>query len=244
MKTNINDIIEFSKIYKRVMDIELRLKDRLKFVLTATYPDKMFYKLTPFILEKFKGRYKKFTKGQERDQLLDLVNSNKSEEEKLDRFIDMAYLSDVLLILTDYKRIYQDVKFANNFYRQKIVFNDLKKYAAAIKKLRNIVMHFRIQDYKINKLKFIDALTFWELLLVCNNCFIHSLPPIEPTIKNIVLQMKEFYPNFDNANDRHLCDIFDDIAFKNGLPVEKLPKYWSIGRQIYKYKKDSKNTDK
>ncbi len=101
MKTNINDIIEFSKIYKRVMDIELRLKDRLKFVLTATYPDKMFYKLKPFILEKFKGRYKKFTKGQERDQLLDLVNSNKSEEEKLDRFIDMAYLSDVLLILTD-----------------------------------------------------------------------------------------------------------------------------------------------
>ena len=156
----------------------------------------------------------------------------------------MAYLSDVLLILTDYKRIYQDVKFSNNFYRQKIVFNDLKKYAAAIKKLRNIVMHFRIQDYKINKLKFIDALTFWELLLVCNNCFIHSLPPIEPTIKNIVLQMKEFYPNFDNANDRHLCDIFDDIAFKNGLPVEKLPKYWSLGRQIYKYKKDSKNTDK
>lgn len=149
MKTNINDIIEFSKIYKRVMDIELRLKDRLKFVLTATYPGKMFYKLKPFILEKFKGRYKKFTKGQERDQLLDLVNSNKSEEEKLDRFIDMAYLSDVLLILTDYKRIYQDVKFSNNFYRQKIVFNDLKKYAAAIK---NYVILLCISEYRIIKL--------------------------------------------------------------------------------------------
>lgn len=89
MKTNINDIIEFSKIYKRVMEIELRLKDRLKFVLTATYPDKMFYKLKPFLLQKYKGRYKKFAKGQERDQLLDLINSNKTEEEKIGRFLDM-----------------------------------------------------------------------------------------------------------------------------------------------------------
>lgn len=236
MKIDINDNIEFCKIYKRVMDCELRLKERFKFALQATYPNQMFYKLVPFLNQKLLGRYKKGPKGKERDILCDLIKSHKTEEEKIHKFVNMAYLYDILNIITSYKTIYQDVKFNKNFYKQKIEFNDIKKYASLLTKLRNTIMHFQIQDYQLKKNDFIDALSFWEQLLICNNCFIHQLPPVRPTIKNIVLQMKQFYPHFDIANDRHLCDIFDDIAYKNGLTIDKLPKYWSIGRQIYKFK--------
>ena len=51
------DYIEFSKIYKRVMDIELCLKEQLKFSLTATFTNKMFYRLIPFLKSNFKNRY-------------------------------------------------------------------------------------------------------------------------------------------------------------------------------------------
>ena len=150
----------------------------------------------------------------------------------------MAYLSDILKILTEYKKIYKDVKFHNCFYyNKKINFNDLKKYASKLKKLRNVIMHFNIANYKINKSIYIDTLIYWEMLIYCKNCFIHSLPPIKPTINNILNQLKERYPDIYNNDDRYLCDVFDDIALKNNLPVEKLPQYWSIGRQIYKIKK-------
>lgn len=32
--------MEFSKLYKRILEVETRLKDRLMFALNATYPNK------------------------------------------------------------------------------------------------------------------------------------------------------------------------------------------------------------
>lgn len=128
--------------------------------------------------------------------------------------------------------------FCNNFYTQKVSFNDIKKYASHLRGLRNIIMHFDIAKYNANKINYIETLAFWETQLFCQNCFIHKLPPIQPTIKNILNQIKTNYPLLFQEKDRQIVDIFDDIAFINGLPVEKLPQYWSIGRQIYETKKD------
>ena len=95
------DYIEFSKIYKRVMDIELCLKEQLKFSLTATFPNKMFYRLIPFLKSNFKNRYIEGYGAKSRDKINDLINSKISEEEKINKFVRMAYLSDLLKILTE-----------------------------------------------------------------------------------------------------------------------------------------------
>lgn len=131
------DYIEFSKIYKRVMDIELCLKEQLKFSLTATFPNKMFYRLIPFLKSNFKNRYIEGYGAKSRDKINDLINSKISEEEKINKFVRMAYLSDLLKILTEYPAIYKDMNFSKNFYRETVIFNDLKKYASGLKKLRN-----------------------------------------------------------------------------------------------------------
>ena len=35
--------------------------------------------------------------------------------------------------------------------------------------------------------------------------------------------------------------MYDDLAFINGVPVDKLPSLWSIGRAIYELKKENSN---
>ena len=130
MSNNINNIVEFGRVYKRMMDFELCLKAQFKSALISTYQNKMFYRLIPFLKDNFIGRYTKQSNGKTRDILIDLINSKKREEEKLKIFVEMAYLSDILKFLTDYKTIYQDMLFNKNFYGTKINFNDLKKHAS------------------------------------------------------------------------------------------------------------------
>lgn len=233
MKINRHDYIEFSKIYKRVMDIELCLKESLKFALTATFPNKMFFRLIPFLKANFKNRYIDGYKKNARDKLIDLINSTKTEEDKINEFINMAYLSDLLKILTEYPALYKDKKFVKNFYRQNIVFNDLKKYSAALKKLRNAIMHFDIITYKQNRMNYIIALGYWEKLLNCTYSFIHMLPPVEPKISAVLKLLSQYDPNFFQLSDRIVCDLFDEVAFLNGKQVKDFPEYWSIVRRFY-----------
>ena len=223
------------------MDIELRLKNALKFALTATFPNKMFYRLIPFLQQNFKGRYTKNFGERKRDLLIDLIKSKKSEEEKINEFVNMAYLSDILTILTDYPAIYQDMKFVQNFYGGKLIFNDLKKAASLLSKLRNNIMHFNIASYLAGKKDFLWALGFWELQLNCSICFIHALPPIKPKIMPILKALVNCNPNLLDVSDRIVCDVFDDVAFLNGRNVKDLPEYWSVLRSFYILKRMIKN---
>lgn len=233
------DYIEFSKIYKRVMDIELCLKEQLKFSLTATFPNKMFYRLIPFLKSNFKNRYIEGYGAKSRDKINDLINSKISEEEKINKFVRMAYLSDLLKILTEYPAIYKDMNFSKNFYRETVIFNDLKKYASGLKKLRNAIMHFDIRTYKQNKISFLKALGYWEIMLNCSNSYIHKLPTINSKIRTVLKLIAKTDSEFFELSDRIVCDIFDEIAFLNGREVKDLPEYWSIVRTFYELKRHS-----
>lgn len=232
-----SDYVEFSKIYKRVMDVELRLKRNMKIALKIAYPTSMFSKLHKYIETELKKKHFKWKKGVKRDILSDLLKANKTQEEKLDIFINTVYLSDVINILIKYPKIYKDNKFIDNFYKRKIDFNEMKQNASLIIKLRNIIMHFNISDYKLNKNKYISSLMYWEQILNCTNCNLYNIKLDKVTTKDILMVIKNNCLDFKTADDRFLCDLFDDIAIMNGLPIEKLPKYWTIGRQIFKLKK-------
>ena len=240
MNIGLYDIVEFSKIYKRVMDLELRLKHRFLQTLLSVFKDKAFYRITPFLKKKFKNRYVKKNKDKQRDKLIDLINSNKSDTAKLHQFIQMAYLSDIMTILKECKPIYQDSNFSNKFYCYKIKFNNLKRYAALLVKLRNNIMHFNINSYRQNKKEYLIALSYWEKQVMCTICFMHDLPKIKPTTRGLLRLLANNINNFFKLDDRIVCDMFDDLAFLNGKPVDKLPPLWSVVRSFYELKREEK----
>lgn len=243
--TNRNAYFEFSKIYKRVMDIELSLKDSFYNALHIVAPDKKFFRLIPYLsgvsfmtnLSKYNyAKIKKSGKKVVRNKINDIISSAEDDNTKIHKFLKLVYLADLLKIITDYSMIYKDKKFCRTMFLKKEPLNNLKSHASKLVSLRNIIMHFNISDYYMNKTKYLETLNFWETVLDCNNNFIHHIPELKPTIKNILNQIEIFQPNILKENDRIIVDVFDDIAFIKGLSTDDLPQYWSIIRQLYEVK--------
>lgn len=240
-----NTYFEFSKIYKRVMDIELSLKTSFFNASSTVSQNTKFLRLIPYITSStFSVFFQKYnyTKIQpngtkkSRNKLKDIINSKDTDEVKFAKFLRIVYLSDLLNIITNYKILYKDKRFCKVLYLRKESLNDLKSYASKLISLRNVIMHFNIKDYYLQKDIFLETLNFWERILDCNNNFIHNIPDIEPTINNILEQIQIFQPDLLDEQDRVLVDTFDDIAFIKGLTPDKFPQYWSIIRQLYNLK--------
>lgn len=233
-------VIELSKLYKRMFEVELTLKQKLFYALKKTYKDKLFFRLVPYL--------KKLTNNP--NEINKIINStNKTEEQKLYKFITSAYLSDVINILTLYKNIYKYSVFQKNFYGTEI--DDIKhqeiiSYAGRLISLRNSIMHFNIKMYQRNRENYLKTLIYWEKLLACPNMkYIHNLtfnkkPQIAPTLRALA----GIYPDFLTLSDRLVCDMFDDVAFINGWDINKLPEYWTIGRALHELKSNAQKQQK
>lgn len=234
---NIYNTMELSKIYKRILNVEILLKDRIKSALITTYPKQEFNRIFNYVntvISRSKYKYKK--NGRNNNKIDDILNLKIEQKEKLNYLFNTIYLSDTLKILTDYAPIYKDRNFKNNFYINIPYFSTVQQNASNLKKLRNAIMHFNYDNYYKNKKEYLSSLSFWERLLDCSLSFVHELPNIKPTTTNILKLIKENYPDTYTENDRLVVDVFDDIAFINGVSINKLPKYWTIGRQWYKIK--------
>lgn len=59
-----------------------------------------------------------------------------------------------------------------------------------------------------------------------------------PSIRDIIKYIAGLNHCFMD-NDREFCYIFDTIALNNGYTTKTLPSYWSIGREIFRYKKEN-----
>lgn len=240
---NIYQIMEFSKIYKRVLNVELILKRKLIATLKLIYPNKGFNRLIPFLNNNLQhGKYVyKDRKGTQRDRVNDIINSQKTQEQKLSLFFKISYLSDTLKILINYNAIRKDKKFRANFYKNK-TYNqsELEWNVARLIELRNAVMHFDYELYTNNKTEWLNCLKFWECLLDCPNCFMYKIPKKCIATKKILRFLTQNVPNFFYLNDRIICDMVDELAFLNGKNIENLPPLWSIGRGIYDLKAEYK----
>lgn len=235
------DIFEFSKIYKRVLDVETTLKQKLYNALLTTYPKNEFSRLIPYIQKQLP--HKKYIQNG-RDRINDIIGSNKIQTEKLAKFLRILYLIDVLNILTEYSKIRKDKRFRLNFYNTNVDMNIVKKNASAINSLRNTIMHFDIANYQNNKQEWLSALAFWEKVLCCQNMKpIHEISPIRKlNVNGILTSLANCYPDLFKLSDRLVCDMFDDIAFINGWEIKDLPEYWTIVRTLYNIKRKYKKT--
>lgn len=224
-------ILEFSKVYKRVLDIEITLKQKMFYALTQTYPKNEFSRLIPYLQNQI-SQQKYIQK--DRNKIKDLINSNNPQNEKLAKFLKMAYLIDVLNILTDYKQIRKDKKFRKNFYNQQQDLNIIKKHVSSLNTLRNAIMHFDFNTYKENKTVWLDTLNYWEKLLNSPNMqSIHAISPITNLNVDIILRLLiENYPDLLSLSDRLICDMFDDAAMINNCDIRTLPEYSTIIKSL------------
>ena len=60
----------------------------------------------------------------------------------------------------------------------------------------------------------------------------------KPSVKQIIKDLIEYNSNLAD-NDREFCFLFDEIALNNGYEEITLPSYWTIGREIFRYKKEN-----
>lgn len=222
------------------MDVEITLKQRLLFSLIQTYPNNAFARLIPYLENQIP--YKKYLhKG--RNRIKDIILSNKLQSEKLANFLNIAYLIDVLNILTEYSKIRKDKRFRANFYKHSVDLNTIKQHSAALNSLRNTIMHFDIGTYNENKKIWLEALSFWEKLLESPNMHpIHDISPVKDlNVAKILKSLSLRYPDLYFLSDRLVCDMFDDTALVNGRDIRNLPQYWTIVRKLYELKRVAKN---
>lgn len=232
-------ILEFSKVYKRVLDIETTLKQKMYFTLTKTYPNSAFSRLIPYLQNII--NHKKYIQNG-RNLIKDLIKSKKTQDEKLKKFLNNAYLIDVLNVLTEHKKIRKDKKFRKIFYNNVPDLNDLKQQVSSLNTLRNAIMHFDVKTYNENKLVWLKTLTYWEKLLDTPNMHpIHQISPITKLNVEMILRLlTEKYPDLYSLSDRLVCDMFDDAALINGWDIRNLPEYWTIIRRLYDLKSKEK----
>jgi len=244
-------LIEFSKIYKRLMELEICLKNKIYDSIITTYPDTFYEKIEPFFIQEniCKKHYKKKT-----NELLDILNNpTYSKKEKFKEALDLLYLSDILKLLVEEETYYTDKKLTDLLYETKPQdFNYLKYCKGFLCLLRNNIAHYNYKDYEKKRKKYIKALVYFETHIGCSLKKLHELPKLshKPSVNEILkaiyqiepaLFAKKDSPELTKVNkDRYLCDLYDDLAIINGWNYNELPSHWTILRSKYSFKRKLK----
>lgn len=161
---------------------------------------------------------------------------NKTDEEKLHLSFDKMYLSEVFSFLCH--KVFLKDQIRKTFFNNNIKpsSNEFRQRAKLLKEFRNCVCHFNQKQFKLDKIKFIDELLYFEKLLDCRYKFTHgSLDSIMHKL-NITSILQLIYDNNPDyfSDDRILVNIFDDIAGLANFRADNLPSYASIIRAKFK----------
>lgn len=246
--------LEFSKIYCRLMRLEMLIKKKLISSLLGFYGDNVVTKFEKFFYNK--ERLKRYAHKTGNSFIAILKNPQITKEsQKFIRLINIMYLSDLLFIFLCCEQ-FRENEIIKNFY-----FNVPEKYGSLVKNrqllldLRNAIAHYNFKDYEQNRQDYLDALVLFEKHLGQNIKGISELPKLgnKPSVKNILLAIKELRPDLldidPNKDDemeyfynkhRLLIDLCDDIALYNGYEPKDLPSPWTVLRQMYALKHDNK----
>ncbi len=245
---------EFSKIYSRLMRLEMQIKQRVIDSVIPCYKENV-------LLE-----FKKFFENKNRLERYNNKNGNSfraiiknpqitTSTQKFTRLINIMYLSDVLFLVLCCKQ-FRKKEIIDKFYvNVPEKFAKLTSSRLLITDLRNAIAHYNFKDYEQNKIEYIDALFLFEYYIGNNIKGINEFPRFssKPSVRNILLTIKDLRPDLldidINRDDemeyyynkhRILLDLCDDIAIYNGYTPKDLPSPWTILREMYEIKKESK----
>lgn len=240
--------IEFSKVYGRLMRLELLIKEKAFLAIINCYGANSFEVFADFFTGLFSS--KKYP-GEKKN----LINNNEiNDNEKFKALVKCLYLPDLLNLILKHPK-FKTSEITDNFYVQLPVnFNQLKKQRIWLRELRNDIAHYNFSSYAQNKIAYWNALLLFEKHLGHNILGIESLPVLglKPSVRKILQSIANLRPDLLDINlkeenqmihhynkQRLLLDIFDEIALYNGYDSTELHSPWSIFREAFRFKKEN-----
>lgn len=243
---------EFSKIYCRLMRLEMKIKTMLISSLLPYYKEEIISVFEKFFINK--ERLKRYSRKTGNAFVAILRNPQiKSNSQKFVKLINIMFLSDVLFLFLCCEQ------FRKNEIIDKFYFKIPEKYGKLIKSretlldLRNTIAHYNFKDYEQNKRNYLEILNLFEMHMGANIKGVEEIPRFQhnkPTIKDILIAIEKLRPDLLDINNdleteyfynkhRILLDLFDDVALHNGYIACELPSPWAIFRQMQEIKRNS-----
>lgn len=245
---------ELSKLYSRLMRLELSMKRRARSAILSYYGDNALNVFKKFFLNK--DRLKRYKKGKG-NIISDILRNNKDDDKsKLIKLVDVIYLSDMLCLVLHCEQFFKK-EITQKFYKNvPDKFGILIRNKKFLVDLRNDVAHYNLYRYSINKRRYWDTLSLFEFSFGENIDGIKELPYFDdrkPCVKEVLDAIAELRPDlldlkpkeehqmeYDYNKHKLLIDLFDEIALYNGYEMNELPSPWTVLRQMYRAKSDYK----
>lgn len=247
---------EFSKIYKRLLRLELLMKKKIKDYSLSLYGNEVMDKFEKFFSNP--KIYDKYTNHSDNKNHFLLIKNNNDIPNALKfiMIVDMLTLRHLLhFIFTEEN--FRDPKIAEKFYCQKnINFKELKNCKMPLINLRNDIAHFDFKRYRKNKNEYLHSLLLFEINIGCSLGKYSKIPNnlgYKPNMSKIIETIYELAPDLFKKNtpnsvfpynkDRMLVDMYEDIAVLNGWEYSELKSQWDVIRKKYDFNKKKAETE-
>lgn len=239
---------EFSKIYKRLLRLELLIKTKIIGTSLAVYKDDVMLKFSKFFNnEKIYGKY--WNEAKSKNSFLAFRDERSMPNSlKFSSIIKILTLRHLLhFIFTE--ESFRNPEIANSFYeKEQVNFKELKNAKQSLIYLRNYIAHFNFKEYKDNKKEYLQALLLYEISIGCSLGKCDSIPNNlgnKPSMPKIIETIYELAPElfqkdvphsaFPYNKDRMIVDMYEDIAVLNGYDYGELKSQWDVIREKYKF---------
>ena len=236
------------------MRLEMQLKQMLISSVLSYYGEEVIA-----VFEKFfynRERLARYNHKTGNSLLAILKNPQiQTNSQKFINLVNIMFLSDILFIVLCCEQFRKDEIIEAFYFKKPEKYGKLTKSRVLLTSLRNSIAHYNFKDYEQNKYVYLDVLALFEVHMGSNIKGILELPRYEtkPSIRNILLSIKKLRPDLldidftkDDEMEYHynkhrvLMDLCDDIALYNGYEPKELPSPWTILRQMYSIRQESK----
>lgn len=247
MKYYENFEYEFSKIYKRLLRLELLLKWKIIDCVTLIYRNNSISTFSKFFSNK--KIIEKYYNDKGVNSFLSIINDESlPEAARFINIIPILHLRHILMFIF-HEEAFRIPAIQKRFYdKVPQTFSNLRKNCKNLINLRNDIAHFNFKRYRENKVNYHEALILFEMHIGCSlgkYSYIPNNLPYKPSIMQIHKKIYELAPelykkdtphsDFAYNKDRMIIDMFEDIAVLNGWEYSELKSPWDIIRAKYKF---------
>ena len=245
---------EFSKIYGRIMRLELQMKKKVISSVISYYKEDVINVFNKFFNNK--DRLQRYKNKSGNSFLAILKNPQiKKDSIKFIRLVNIMYLSDILFMVLCCEQFRKNEIINNFYYTIPQKYGILTKSRNNLLNLRNVIAHYNFKDFEQNKKDYLNTLVLFESYMERNISGFKQFPKFssKPSVKSILLEINKVRPDLfqiDPTKDdeleyyynkhRILLDLCDDIALYNGYEPQDLPSPWTVLRQMYSIIHDNK----
>lgn len=241
---------EFSKIYKRLLRLELLLKKKIKECALSAYGDDVMDKFEKFFNNS--RIYNKYKHDSDNKNYFLSIRDSKD----LPSALKFTSLINILTLRHLLHFIFTEPNFripeiAQKFYtRENVNFTELRKAKTALINLRNYIAHFDFKKYRESKNEYLQSLLLYEINLGCSLGKFDKIPNdlgYKPSMTQIIEKIYELAPDLFRKNiphsafpynkDRMIVDMYEDIAVLNGYEYGELKSQWDVIREKYRFNK-------